>query len=154
MAEREALKSGGIKEMFSGKPFPATVNSMNAYYGAGPILNALNRGADIVVTGRATDSALALAPLMHEFGWEANQFDRLAAGSLAGHLIECGAQCTGGNHSDWESVPDFDNLGFPIADVSSSGEIIITKPPGTGGVLTVGSVGEQMLYEIGDTKAY
>jgi len=154
MGEREALKDAGIKEMFSGKAFPGNVNSMNAYYGAGPILNALNRGADIVVTGRATDSALALAPLMHEFGWKPTEFDKLAAGSLAGHLVECGAQVTGGNHSDWESVEGFDNMGFPIAEVSSSGEMLITKPPGTGGLVTVGTVAEQMLYEIADGQSY
>jgi len=154
MGEMEALKSGGIKEMFSGKPFPDHVNSMNAYYGAGPILNALNRGADIVVTGRSTDSALALAPLMHEFGWKPSEYDKLAAGSLAGHLIECGAQCTGGNHTDWEDVAGFDNMGFPIAEVADSGEMLITKPPGTGGLLNVGTVAEQMLYEIGDGQSY
>ena len=127
---------------------------MNAYYGAGPILTALNRGAEIVVTGRATDSALALAPLMAEFGWRDNEYDKLAAGSLAGHLIECGAQCTGGNHTDWEQVQGYHNMGFPVAEVSSDGEILISKPPGTGGVLSVGSVGEQMLYEIGDPTSY
>jgi len=154
MSQREALATQGVKEMFSGKPLPSTINSMNAYYGAGPILNALNRGAEIVVTGRATDSALALAPLMHEFGWDASQFDRLAAGSLAGHLIECGAQATGGNHSDWESIQGFDCLGFPVAEVSEDGSMVISKPPGTGGKVTVGTVAEQMLYEIGDGQSY
>eukprot|EP00092_Neocalanus_flemingeri_P016270 GFUD01017615.1.p1 GENE.GFUD01017615.1~~GFUD01017615.1.p1 ORF type:complete len:624 (+),score=164.39 GFUD01017615.1:135-2006(+) len=152
MGQRDALTD--VKEMFSGKPFPGNVNSMNAYYGAGPILNALDRGAEIVVTGRATDSALALAPLMHEFGWKPSEFDKLAAGSLAGHLIECGAQVTGGNHTDWEMVEGFDNMGFPIAEVSSSGEMLITKPPGTGGMVTVGTVAEQLLYEIGDGQSY
>jgi len=154
MGQREALAGQGVQEMFSGKPFPSAVNSMNAYYGAGPVLNALDRGAEIVITGRATDSALALAPLMHEFGWAPHQFDRLAAGSLAGHLIECGAQVTGGNHSDWESVPNFDNLGFPVAEVSEDGSMVISKPPGTGGKVTVGTVAEQMLYEIGDGQSY
>ena len=127
---------------------------MNAYYGAGPIVAALNRGAEIVVTGRATDSALALGPLMAEFGWRDDDYDKLAAGSLAGHLIECGAQVTGGNHTDWEQVRGFDNMGFPVAEVSSDGEILISKPAGTGGVLSVGSVGEQMLYEIADPASY
>jgi len=154
MGQMDHLRESGIEEMFSGKPFPKNINSMNAYYGAGPILNALNRGADIVITGRATDSALALAPLMHEFGWKPSEFNKLAAGSLAGHLIECGAQVTGGNYSDWEMVQGFDNMGFPIAEVSSSGEMLITKPPGTGGLLTVGTVAEQMLYEIGDGQSY
>merc|ERR1719219_1975264 len=137
MGHREELAKLDVTEMFSGKPLPSTINSMNAYYGAGPILNALNRGADIVVTGRSTDSALALAPLMHEFGWKPSEYDKLAAGSLAGHLIECGAQCTGGNHTDWEDVAGFDNMGCPIAEVADSGEMLITKPPGTGGLLNV-----------------
>lgn len=154
MPHKDALISENVKEMFSGKDFPSTVNSMNAYYGAGPVVKALDMGADIVITGRCTDSALALAPLIHEFGWASTDFDKLAAGSLAGHLIECGAQCTGGNHTDWHTVPDFDNLGFPIADVSANGDMTITKPPGTGGLLTVGAVAEQMLYEIGDPRSY
>ena len=91
---------------------------------------------------------------MHEFGWKPTEFDKLAAGSLVGHLVECGAQVTGGNHSDWESVEGFDNMGFPIAEVSSSGEMLITKPPGTGGMVTVGTVAEQMLYEIADGQSY
>jgi len=154
MPYREELSKLGVTEMFSGKALPSTINSMNAYYGAGPILSALNRGAEIVVTGRATDSALALAPLMAEFGWRDDEYDKLAAGSLAGHLIECGAQCTGGNHTDWEQVQGYDNMGFPVAEVTSDGEILISKPAGTGGVLSVGSVGEQMLYEIGDPTTY
>jgi len=154
MPQRENLMSEGVKEMFSGKEFPGAVNSMNAYYGAGPIVKALEMGADIVVTGRCTDSALALAPLIHEFGWKADQFDQLAGGSLAGHLIECGCQCTGGNFTDWKLVPEFDNLGFPIAEVREDGSMLITKSPGTGGLLTVGTVGEQMLYEVGDPSAY
>jgi len=154
MHKREELQKEGVKEMFSGQEFPSTVNSMNAYYGSGPIVKALEMGADVVITGRSTDSALALAPLMYEFGWKDTDFDKLAAGSLAGHLIECGCQCTGGNYTDWQTVPNFDNLGFPIAEVSPTGEMIITKPDNTGGVLTVGSVGEQMLYEIGDPAAY
>jgi len=153
MAEKAKLV-GTAKEMFTGAPLPATVNSMNAYYGAGPIVRALEAGAEIVVTGRATDSALALGPLMHEHGWGIEDWDKLAAGSLAGHLIECGAQATGGNHSDWEQVGSFANMGFPIAEVSESGELLLTKPPGTGGIISVGTVAEQMLYEIGDPRAY
>lgn len=143
-----------ILEMFSRQPFPNAVTSMNAYYGAGPIVKALAMGADIVITGRCTDSALALGPLMHEFQWQPHQTDLMAAGSLAGHLIECGAQVTGGNHTDWHKVPHFENLGFPIAEVTSSGEITISKPPGTGGIVSPGTVSEQMLYEIEDPQAY
>ncbi|XP_023335725.1 uncharacterized protein LOC111706988 [Eurytemora carolleeae] len=154
MPARQQLEKEGIKEVFSAQSFPMNVNSMNAYYGAGPVVKALELGADIVITGRCTDSALALAPLMHEFGWKSTDLDKLAAGSLAGHLIECGTQVTGGNHTDWEKVPGFENLGFPVAEVKEDGEILITKSPGTGGLLTLGSVGEQMLYEIGDTQSY
>ncbi len=111
-------------------------------------------GADIVVTGRTADSALALAPCMHELGWGPGDLDLLASGSLAGHLIECGGQATGGLFTDWEEVPGYENLGFPVAEVDRGGAITVTKPPGTGGILTRLAVAEQMLYEVGDPANY
>jgi len=152
--EVEALRAAGTKEMFSGAPFPAKVMSANAYLGAFPIAAALSAGADIVVTGRCVDSAVTLAPLMAHFGWTADDLDKLAQGSLAGHLIECGTQTTGGNYTDWQSVPGWDDMGFPIAECRADGSFVITKPPGTGGLVCPSTVGEQMLYEIGDPRAY
>ncbi|XP_045599846.1 uncharacterized protein [Procambarus clarkii] len=154
MPRKEELITSAVPDMLSGHPLPQTVHSINAYLGAGPIARALDEGADVVITGRCSDSSLALAPLMHEFGWQSGDFDHLAAGSLAGHLIECGAQVTGGIYTDWQTVPDWHNIGFPIAEASNTGSILITKPPGTGGVVCRGSVAEQMLYEIGDPRAY
>jgi len=148
------LRAAGVTEMDSGAAFPASPWSANAYLGATPIAAALAAGADIVVTGRCVDSALALGPLMHEFGWRADDYDRLAAGSLVGHLIECGAQCTGGLFTDWQTVPGWHDMGFPIAECHADGSCVITKPPGTGGLVTPATVGEQIVYEIGDPACY
>ncbi|WP_188607662.1 acyclic terpene utilization AtuA family protein [Chelatococcus reniformis] len=143
-------------EMFSGNAFPApkTVLSANAYLGGFPIARALAEGADVVITGRVVDSALTLGPLIHEFGWSRDDVDRLAAGSLAGHVIECGAQATGGLFTDWEDVPDWAHIGYPIIECAADGSFVVTKPAGTGGLVSPAVVAEQILYEIGDPQAY
>jgi hypothetical protein len=148
------LRAAGITEMFSAEPFPQRVASINAYLGALPIARALDAGCDVVITGRCVDSAVTLGVLMHEFGWAADAYDRLAQGTLAGHLIECGAQCTGGLFTDWDQVPDWENIGFPIVEADADGSFVITKPPGTGGLVTPATVAEQLLYEISDPRAY
>ncbi|MEE4661040.1 MAG: acyclic terpene utilization AtuA family protein [Halieaceae bacterium] len=144
-------------EMFSGEPFPdkAHVSSINAYLGAYPIAEALGRGADIVITGRGVDSAVVLGACLDAFGWQPEQYDLLAQGSLAGHIIECGTQVTGGNFTDWESVADtLDTAGYPLVEVWPDGRFEVFKPENTGGLVSVGTVAEQMLYEIGDPQAY
>ncbi len=150
----DELRAAGVRELGSGTPLPAAPLSINAYLGAAPIAAALAAGADIVVTGRCVDSALALGPLMHEFGWQADDYDRLAAGSLVGHLIECGAQVTGGLFTDWREVAGWDDMGFPIAECHADGSCIITKPAGTGGLVSTASVAEQLVYEVGDPTRY
>ena len=150
----EAFRAAGIREMDTGAELPAKIASMNAYLGGFPIARALAEGADVVITGRCVDSAVTLGALIHAFSWTPEEFDRLAAGTLCGHIIECGAQCNGGNFTDWRLVPDYDNMGFPIAEVSSDGSFVLSKPDGTGGLITTATVAEQMLYEIGDPRAY
>ncbi len=154
MPAMEGLRARGLREMESGAALPPALLSANAYLGAFPIAAALAAGADMVLTGRCVDSALALGPLVHEFGWSAQDWDRLAAGSLAGHLIECGAQATGGLFTDWESVPDWADIGYPIVECEADGGFVVTKPAGTGGLVSPATVAEQMLYEVGDPAAY
>ena len=150
------LQNRGLLDMFSGRPLPerASIASINAYLGAFPIASALAAGADIVITGRVVDSALALGPLIHEFGWTPQDYDRLAAGTLAGHLIECSSQVTGGIFTDWDSVPGWADMAKPIAECHADGRIVLTKPEASGGLVSVGTVAEQMIYEVGDPQAY
>lgn len=143
-----------VRELQSGTPLPERVLTANAYLGARPIQAALDAGAQVVITGRCVDSAVTLGVLMHEFGWQPGDHDLLAAGSLAGHIIECGCQATGGLHTDWDTVPDWPNIGYPIVECHADGSFVVTKPAGTGGKVTPAVVGEQMLYEIGDPSAY
>src|SRR6266478_2538660 len=131
------------------------IQSANAYLGAQPIVEALNEGSQIVITGRATDTGLTLAPMVHEFGWATDEWDKLAAGTIAGHIIECGAQCSGGNcQYEWQTIPDLANVGFPIAEASADATFVITKHAGTGGRVSVPSVKEQLVYEMGDPHEY
>ena len=153
-AQLPALRQAGLRDMDSGSVLPETVLSANAYLGALPVARALARGADVVITGRCVDSAVTLGPLIHEFAWAADDYDRLAGGSLAGHIIECGCQASGGLHTDWEEVPDWAGIGYPLVECHSDGSFVVTKPPGTGGRILRAAVAEQMLYEIGDPAAY
>jgi Acyclic terpene utilisation family protein AtuA len=131
------------------------VIAANAYIGSVPIVQALAAGANVVITGRSTDTALTMAPLRHEFGWSASDWDRLAAGIIAGHIIECGAQCSGGNCLyNWRDVPNLADVGYPIVDASADGSFVVTKHEGTGGWVTVPSVTEQLVYEMGDPRSY
>ncbi len=152
------LREQGIQERQSGAPLPERLLSANAYLGAAPIKQALNAGAQVVITGRCVDSAVTLGVLMHEFDWkfDGNQddLDKLAQGSLAGHLIECGCQATGGLHTDWQDVTDWANIGYPVLTCSFDGSFTVEKPPNTGGLVSVATVAEQLVYEIGDPANY
>ena len=147
-----------LDNMETGEPIERVdhkILSANVYFGAAPIAEALREGAQVVITGRTTDTGLTLAPMISEFGWSTTDWDKLAAGTVAGHILECGAQATGGNFSgDWKSVPDLAHIGLPIAEAYPDGSIIITKHDGTGGMVTEQTVKEQLLYEIGDPTRY
>jgi len=149
-----ALREASVRELQSGRPLPDKVVSANAYLGALPIKVALDAGAQVVITGRCVDSAVTLGALMHHFGWAIDDYDRLAAGSLAGHILECVCQGAGGLHTDWEAVPDWAHSGYPIVECRADGSFIVTKPDGTGGLVTPATVAEQLLYEIGDPARY
>src|SRR5258706_6927248 len=147
-----------INSMDTGEPLSAIrdkVQSANVYLGAAPLVEALGKGANIVVGGRLTDTGLTLAPLMHEFGWAFDDWDKISAGTIAGHIIECGAQSSGGNcQYEWQTIPDLANVGFPIVEASPNGEFIVTKHDGTGGRVNIQSIKEQLLYEMGDPHEY
>ena len=153
-AQMPRLREQNTRDMFTGEALPEKIISANAYLGAFPVAQALAAGADIVITGRGVDSATTLGPLIHEFGWTPNDLDQLANGSLAGHIVECGCQATGGLHTDWERVEDWPNIGYPIIECRADGSFDVTKPAGTGGLIARAAVAEQLLYEIGDPGAY
>ncbi len=160
MPKLDELLSRGIelRNMDTGATLSSVrerIQSANVYLGAAPMVEALNRGAQIVITGRATDTGLTLAPLMHEFGWAADDWNKMAAGTIAGHIIECGAQCSGGNcQYEWRSIPNLANVGFPIVEAMPDGAFVITKHEGTGGWVIIPSVKEQLVYEMGDPHSY
>jgi hypothetical protein len=148
------LRSSDVREIQSNAFLPEQLVSANAYLGALPIKRALDEGADIVITGRCVDSAVTLGVLMHEFHWMASDYDRLAQGTVAGHILECGCQATGGLHTDWDKVPGWSNIGYPVATCRADGSFTVSKPPGTGGLVSAATVSEQLLYEIGDPRSY
>jgi acyclic terpene utilization AtuA family protein len=159
MARLDGLAEAGapLDNMEDGRklaPVRERVSSANAYFGAWPVVEALKSGAQIVVTGRCTDTGITLAPMIHAFGWKPDDWDRLAAGIVAGHIVECGAQSTGGNYTDWRDVPRFAEIGYPVLEVHADGSFVVTKHEGTGGAVTVRTVKEQLVYEMGDPRSY
>jgi hypothetical protein len=155
----DELIAGGeeMRNMDTGEPLAAVrdrVTSANVYLSAFPIAEALGKGAQIVITGRSTDPGLVLGPLIHEFGWKKTDYDLLASGTVAGHIVECGAQCTGGNFTDWRRVPDLARVGYPIVEARPDGSFVITKHEKTGGLVDTSTVAHQLAYEMGDPRAY
>ena len=148
------LREENVRELQTGAALPDRLLTANAYLGALPIRAALDAGAQVVITGRCVDSAVTLGALMHAFDWREDDYDRLAQGSLAGHIIECGCQATGGLHTDWEAVPDWAHIGYPVIDCEADGSFIVGKPAGTGGLVNPAVIAEQILYEIGDPRRY
>ncbi len=146
-----------FKNLDDGRPLSevsGAISSANAYLGAFSVADALNQGADIVICGRVTDPSLVLGPMIHEFGWKPDEYDKLAAGTIAGHIVECGAQCTGANYTNWREIKDFAKIGYPIVEAYPSGEFFITKHANTGGKVSVETVSSQLVYEMGDPKNY
>jgi hypothetical protein len=157
LADKAGLAEAGYTEMFSGVEFPPVddLQSINVYLGAFPIAKALAMGADIVITGRSVDSAVTLGACIHSFAWQADEWDKLAMGSLAGHILECGVQATGGNFTDWQSIEgNIEDIGYPIAEIKADGTFICSKPKGSAGLVSIGTIAEQLVYEIGDPQAY
>jgi len=159
MARLDELAAAGapLDNMEDGRAFAGVrerVSSANAYFGAWPVVEALRTGAQVVVTGRCTDTGITLAPMIHAFGWAPDDWDRLAAGIVAGHIVECGAQSTGGNYTDWREIPRFAEIGYPILEMHADGSFVVTKHTGTGGAVTVRTVKEQLVYEMGDPRSY
>lgn len=150
-------KDHSLDNMETGEPISTVKDellSANIYFGAKPIVDALEGGADIVITGRVTDTGLTLAPMIYEFGWDLDDYDKMSAGTIAGHIIECGGQVSGGNFTDWETVDDLVNIGFPIIEALPDGSFYVTKHEGTGGLVSEMTVKEQLMYEIGDPANY
>ncbi|MDX1585875.1 MAG: acyclic terpene utilization AtuA family protein [Balneolaceae bacterium] len=146
-----------LENMETGEPITSVKDrllSANVYFGCKPVVEALKKDADIVITGRVTDTGLTLAPMVYEFGWDFDDYDKMSAGTIAGHIIECGAQVSGGNFTDWETVEDYVNIGFPIIEALPDGEFFVTKHEGTGGLISEMTVKEQLMYEIGDPTEY
>lgn len=159
MADLDDLLAGGeeFRNLDTDEPLKNHLDklqSANVYLGAQPIVDALDQGADIVITGRATDPSLVVAPLMHEFGWSLDDHDKIAAATVAGHILECGTQSTGGNFDGWRDVPDMARIGYPICEAYPDGTFVITKQDGTGGLVSTDTVTAQLLYELGDPHAY
>jgi hypothetical protein len=160
MAQLDALLEQGVelRNMDTGEPLSTIrdrVQSANVYFGAWPVVEALSHGAQVIVTGRVTDTGIALAPMIHRYGWGREDWNRLAAGTIAGHTIECGAQCTGGNcQVDWETIPNLTAIGYPIVEVEPDGTFVLTKHADTGGRVSVPGVKEQLLYEMGNPREY